>query len=276
MRWLFTYLLMIHCAVCSADEPTALDMAADAFKRKEYDQALKYADKAVAEGKNKAKSHFLRGLIEMELRQFANAASDFTKTLESNPRAAEALDMRGTAHFKMGKIKESLADFDKFIDVKPAAGAGHWRRGLTLYYADEFAKGVTQFTTSDREAPNDVENGIWHFLCNARAKGVDKARGEMLKVESDPRGPYFMRIYDLFAGKAKPDEVLAAAEAGTVNADLRKVQRFYANYYVGMYYESIGEAKKSLESLKTAVEKYPIGHYMMDVARVHIKLRDKN
>src|SRR5262249_50515095 len=153
------------------------------------------------------------------------------------------------------------------------AGPAHWRRGLTLYYADEFAKGVAQFTTSDKEEPNDVENAVWNFLCDAKVKGVEKARGDMLKVAKDPRGPYFMKIYDLFRGSAKPDEVFTAAEAGNVKDELRKEQRFYANYYVGMYYECVGEPKKSLEYLKTAVEKYPIGHYMMDVARVHIQLR---
>ena len=163
------------------------------------------------------------------------------QAIAADPKLGVAYDKRGTAQFKLGKIKESLADFDRFIELVPKEGPKHWRRGLTLYYADDFAKGVAQFTTSDKEEPNDVEN--------------------------------FMKIYDLFRGTAKPEDVFAAAEAGNVKDDLRKKQRFYANYYVGMYYECVGEPKKSLEYLKTAVEKYPIGDYMMDVAKVHIQLR---
>ena len=195
------------------------------------------------------------------------------QAIAADPKLGVAYDKRGTAQFKLGKIKESLADFDRFIELVPKEGPKHWRRGLTLYYADDFAKGVAQFTTSDKEEPNDVENAVWHFLCNAKVKGLDKARGNMLKVQNDERGPYFMKIYDLFRGTAKPEDVFAAAEAGNVKDDLRKKQRFYANYYVGMYYECVGEPKKSLEYLKTAVEKYPIGDYMMDVAKVHIQLR---
>jgi len=215
------------------------------------------------------------GQAHMEKREFAQAIADFTKAIELDPKLAVAYDARGTAYFKTGEIKKSLADFDKFIALNPKAAAAHWRRGLTLYYADEFAKGVAQFTTSDKAEPNDVENAVWHFLCNARAQGIDKARGEMLKVKNDPRGLYMMKIYEMFKGVAKPEDVFAAAEAGDVKDALRKEHRFYANYYVGMYYEAVGEPKKSLEYLKTAVEKYPIGHYMMDVARVHIKLREK-
>ena len=132
---------------------------------------------------------------------------------------------------------------------------------------------MAQFTTSDKEEPNDVENAIWHFLCNARATSVAKARGAMLKVAKDPRGEYMMKCYEMFRGTAQPADVFAAAEAGAANDEVRKEQRFYAHYYVGMYYEALGEPKKSFAQLRIAVEKYPIGHYMMDVARVHIKLR---
>src|SRR5437870_4088134 len=98
------------------------------------------------------------------------------QAISADPKYGPAYDARGTAHFKLGKIKESLADFDKFIELVPTEGGKHWRRGLTLYYADEFAKGVAQFTMSDKAAPEDVENAIWHFLCNAKVVGLEKAR----------------------------------------------------------------------------------------------------
>ena len=240
MRRLAPLVLLLAIAPVRADSAKDLiEQANTALKKGDAAGALKLADQAIA----------------------------------ADPKAAAAYDARGTAHFKLGKIKESLADFDKFIELVPQAAAAHWRRGLTLYYAKEFEKGVAQFTTSDKEEPNDVENAVWHFLCDAKVKGVEKARGDMLKVQKDPRGPYFMKIYKLFSGTAKPEDVLAEAEAGTATAERRNEQRFYANYYVAMYYECVGEPKKSLESMKTAVEKYPIGHYMMDVAKVHILLR---
>lgn len=211
----------------------------------------------------------------LEKKDFDEAVRLTTKALEADPKNAEAYDLRGTAQFKLGKIKESLADFDKQIELAPAAGPAHWRRGLTLYYAEKFADGVKQFTSSDKAEPEDVENAVWHFLCNARVQGLKKAQGEMLKVAKDPRGEYMMKIYQMFKGEAKPEDVFKSAEAGNVNDNVRKEQRFYANYYVSMFCEATGEPKKSLEYMKTAVEKYPIGHYMMDVANVHLKLRDK-
>src|SRR5947209_5604591 len=128
----------------------------------------------------------------------ADAVKLASQAIEADPKNAKAYDLRGTAHFKLAKITESLADFDKQIELDLKAGPAHWRRGLTLYYADKFADGVAQFTTSDKEEPNDVENAVWHFLCNAKVKGLEKARGDMLKVKKDPRGEYMMKIYQLF------------------------------------------------------------------------------
>jgi len=252
-----------------------LDKARDAYGAKKLDEAFKLVESAIAANPKSPEAHFLRANILTQQRDFEKAIVDYTRVLELAPDFAPALDQRGTAYFKLAKITESLVDFDRYIKARPEAAAAHWRRGLTLYYAQKFADGVAQFTTSDTQEPNDVENAVWHFLCNARVQGVEKARPGFLKVKRDPRGPYMMKIYEMFKGEAKPEEVFAAAEAGQADDERRTEQRFYANYYVGMYYEAVGEPKKSLEHLKKAVEMYPIGHYMMDVARVHIKLRSK-
>ena len=66
-----------------------------------------------------------------------------------------------------------------------------------------------------------------------------------------------------------------AISSGTFGDDARRSRRFYADFYVAMYYEALGEPQKSLEFIKNAVEKFPIGDYMMDVARVHLQLRGK-
>jgi lipoprotein NlpI len=82
-------------------------------------------------------------------------------------------------------------------------------------------------------------------------------------------------IYEMFAGRSTPDDVLAAAEAGDVSASERNSRRFYAHLYVGLYLEAAGDATRSLDQVLLAAEKYPIGHYMADVARTHVRLRDK-
>ena len=66
----------------------------------------------------------------------------------------------------------------------------------------------------------------------------------MLKVGKDDRVP-MMVVYDLFLGKCKPADVMAAAEAGECAAERRKQQLFYAHLYLGLYYDVVGDKTQS-------------------------------
>jgi lipoprotein NlpI len=206
--------------------------------------------------------------------RYPQAVAAFTRCLERDPKQVEAWEGRGVAHFFAGQFKESVADFDRAIELQPDLAPGHWRRGISLYYAGEFEKGKKQFEGYEKVDTNDVENAVWHFLCVARKDGVEKARKGILKIGKDRR-PVMMQVYDLFRGTAKPADVLAAAEAGDLKDEERRSARFYAHLYLGLYYEVTGEKKPAAEHMALAAEKYRIGHYMGQVARVHHELLSK-
>lgn len=115
--------------------------------------------------------------------------ADYTRLIEIDPLNAEAYDARGSEQFKRGKVAESVADFDRFLKLRPREANGHWRRGISLYYAGKFEAGRDQFRGYEAVDTNDVENAVWHFLCNARLVGVEKARKEVLKIGRDSRVP---------------------------------------------------------------------------------------
>jgi lipoprotein NlpI len=251
-----------------------LQQAVRALKNKEADKAVKLADKAIAADPKDARGYLLRGAGYEILRQHDKAIADFTRCLERDPKLAQAYDHRGSEQFILGHIKESLDDFDKFLKLQPKAAPGHWKRGISLYYAGRYEAGRQQFKDGDKVFANDVENAVWHFLCNAKLKGIDKARGEMLKIGKDDRVP-LMKIYDLFLSKCKPADVMEEAEAGVVPAELRKHQLFYAHLYLGLYYDALGDKPKALEHMNLAAGKYRLG-YMGDVAHVHAELLRKD
>ena len=94
------------------------------------------------------------------------------------------------------------------------------------------------------------------------------------KIGPDSRIP-MMKIYDMIAGKAKPDEVIETAEKAKLDKEDLNEALFYAHLYVGLNYEAEGNAKKCEEHLRTAVEKHKISHYMWDVGNVHLLLMKK-
>ncbi len=198
----------------------------------------------------------------------AEAVAALTRAIELDPKAADAYDLRGSEQFKLGRIDESIADFDKFLALRPDQTAGHWRRGISYYYAGRFKEGQKQFEGYQSVDASDVENVVWRFLCMARADGIEKARRELLKIGDDRRVP-MRQIYELFAGRLKPEDVLAAAKAGDPKPEQLNERLMYAHLYVGLYYEAAGDKTKAKEHITTAAQKHKIGHYMWDVARVH-------
>jgi lipoprotein NlpI len=248
-----------------------LKEAQTAFGKGKTEQAIALAGKAIELDPTSTKAWLIRATFYREDRKPKKAIADYTKVLRLDPKSVEAYSGRGGEHFKLGRIKESIADFDKQIALKPADNASHWRRGISYYYAGRFDDGWKQFEDGKTVYKDDVENAVWHFLCLARSAGVKKAQKAMLKIGKDPRVP-MMEIYAFYAGKAKPEDVLASAMKVDKDAksEVRKEQLFYAHLYLGLYYEVTGNNKRAKEHMKKAAKDYAIGHYMGDVARVHL------
>ena len=185
--------------------------------------------------------------------------------------ATRVLQLRGEEHFRRARIAESIADFDRQVKLQPDQAAAHWQRGIAYYYAGEYAKGARQFEHHQTVNPQDAENAAWHFLCIVRApKGSPEvARKKLIRVTRDSRAP-MAQIQNLFAGTMTPDEVLRATE------DSQDTAKFYADLYVGLYYDALGRDDDSFRLIARAADNPAAkNNYMGDVARVHVVLRKK-
>jgi lipoprotein NlpI len=218
-----------------------------------------------------ARKAFDRGVKLLNERDNAGAAKAFTEAIGADPDLADAYDRRGDARLKLGQFKDAIADFDAYLKAVPKFAPEHWRRGIALYYAGRYEDGVKQFETHKTVNPQDVENAAWHYLCNSKVVGREKARASLIAVTKDRRVP-MAEVQKLFAGVLKPADVLAAAEKLDAATDVGSEARFYAHLYVGLWYAAEGDEKQAKEHITTAAEKYKIGHYMWDVANVHAGL----
>jgi len=249
-----------------------LEQARAAATARQFDEAIKLATRALDAAPDDAEALALRAELYVETKQPAKAVADYDRLIAKHPQAAQYIDRRGDAYLVLGKMTEAIADFDRALTLTPAKKPEHWRRGIALYYAGRYKDGVEQFELHQTVNRNDVENAVWHYLCNAKVVGPDKARSALIPIRGDPRVP-LMTVHALFAGNARPEDVLKEATAGNVSAERKKTQLFYAHLYLGLYYESVGDAKASLEHMTKAATEYGNPHYMGDVARVHVQLR---
>ena len=171
---------------------------------------------------------------------------------------------RGMARFVANDLKGSIEDFDRAAELDPRVAPQLWQRGISYYYVGEYRKGHEQFELHQTVNPNDVENGAWHFLCLARAEGLEEARKRTLPIGRDGRVP-MAEVWRLFRGQGSADEVMAAAQRDGSND-----ARLYARLYLGLYYAALGDKDKEKQHIREAAKNAP-QHYMGSVARVHAK-----
>jgi lipoprotein NlpI len=182
-------------------------------------------------------------------------------------QSPQALLDRAIEDFENGRITESVAGFDQLVKVLPAFAPQLWQRGIALYYAGRYADCRAQFESHRTVNPNDVENAVWHYLCVARAESPARARAALLPVGPDSRVP-MRQVYQLFRGDLKPEQVVSAAGS-------QASAQFFAQLYLGLYYEAQGDARRALEHMTAAAaDRFAAaGGYMHTVARIHLQQR---
>ena len=207
-------------------------------------------------------------------RDSPQAIAKLTELVSQQPNQAEAYYLRGREYLRVGKFAESVADFDRYVTLRPQVASQMWERGIACYYAGQVAEGAAQFASYQSFDGNDVEDAVWHMLCCARIDGLEAARKGALRVRQDPRIP-MTQVNLLFRGELSVAEVLSAAESQTPTAVAGTGARFYANLYVGLFYEMTGKASLAQQHLHAAVHEHRIDNFMWDVAKIHLERLDK-
>jgi lipoprotein NlpI len=273
--FIFAAMGLLPNGVFAAEQPSFEELqrqAKQAFVAGKTNEAFELVTRAISLEPQKPHGYFIRGRFHEDNHEPAKAIADYDQVIKLDPHLPDAWQNRGSEHFKLGHIKESIADFDKFIELVPEQGPYHWQRGIAYYYAGRFEEGRKQFESHQTVNSNDVENAVWHFLCVARASGLEKARAVLIPIKGDARVP-MMEVHSLFAGKLKPEDVLKAARAENLSLLRLNRQLFYAHLYLGLYFEAKGDDQQAREHISKAAGQYQTGDYMGDVARVHLQLR---
>ncbi|MBL8890682.1 MAG: PQQ-binding-like beta-propeller repeat protein [Planctomycetaceae bacterium] len=205
-------------------------------------------------------------------REAALAALD--GLLAQYPDEVFAYYQRGCLKCWMGDFQGSVDDFDRYISRRPEVEQRLWERGISQYLVGQYQAGAKQFELYQTYHDNDVENSVWRYLCQVKVDGKEVAKQQLLPIRNDPRVP-LMDIYRLFQGQGSVDDVLAAISAGDPQESELASRRFYGHYYLGLYFDSLGDREQAIKHVKLALEvpaESPrVSRYMWDVAKVHLK-----
>ncbi|KAL8208895.1 hypothetical protein R6Q57_008307 [Mikania cordata] len=193
-----------------------------------------------------------------------------TGGVSDSSRQALIAIRRGMILFRQGDVVGSVAEFDHAIQLDPRQKAYLWQRGLSLYYLDRFEEGAEQFRIDVAHNPNDTEESIWCFLCEAQLYGSAEARKRFLEVGRDPR-TVMREAYNMFKYGGDPEKLVDMFSKG------HESECFYASLYAGLYYESQNEADKAkVHMVASCKSSYGLrsDDYMASLAKVHCICRN--
>jgi lipoprotein NlpI len=196
------------------------------------------------------------------------------KQIEQHPDDVELYSQRGDVHFFLGEFDDAVADYDRMVELQPELDASHWRRGIAYFYAGQYEQAAGQFERYHTFDNVDRENGIWRFLSQVKAYGLEEAREGLLKYDKDDREP-FPDVYRLFAGAITPGEILQHIAEASISESERDKRLFYAELYIGLNYAVEDKPDEARPHLQAAArnqwgESAGYGpHYMWRVAGLH-------
>ena len=193
--------------------------------------------------------------------------------LAKEPGSVALLSRRGDELLFQGRFDEAVRDFERTIAIDPAQDVRHWRLGIAYYFAGKYEQSARQFAKYHAYDGRDRENGIWKYMADVRASGRQRARESMLTYTQFDREP-FPSLYEMFAGKKAPDEVLTELKAKGLPND--GAPTFFGRYYTGVNEALAGNLPRACELVEAAVNN-PWGQraegggaYMWRVAKLHL------
>ena len=93
-----------------------IEKSLEEIKRGNYEEAIKFATKAIEINQNNEEAYFYRGLAFSSKKNFLAATEDYSKAIELNPKANYFL-VRGESFFKSNNKLKALSDFQKVIEI---------------------------------------------------------------------------------------------------------------------------------------------------------------
>ena len=102
-------------------------------------------------------AYYNRGIAYYAKDQYEQAISEFTKTIEINPKRAKAYYNRGIAYAKKDLYDQAISDYDKALEISPGDTKAHLSRGAI--YCDvksEYDQAISDYSKALEINPGDT------------------------------------------------------------------------------------------------------------------------
>jgi tetratricopeptide (TPR) repeat protein len=180
------------CAAAPRDSGLRLELANARLKRddspEQVREALADLNKVIASGADSSRVRYLRGQVQLALKNPSEALGDASRAIALDPKSADAYFLRGRARLELDQAIAARSDFNQAIQLNPDHRAAHFWRGFVLRERDP-KNALADFTRA-----YELEADPWALYYRAgcllalgRRDEAETAYSDALTLAHDPQ-----------------------------------------------------------------------------------------
>ena len=159
------------------------------FKKKDFQEALYLSDKLIEKKKNIPFLLNLNGLINLNLKNWQNAASVFQKAIDFDDKYVEAYNNIGVAYSHMGEDEKAVKNYNRAIQIKKDYSNAY--NNLASHYDDigNYNDAVKNYVNALEFDPKhmNAQNNLIHLINffdpkKFKNNSIIKANNEIKKI----------------------------------------------------------------------------------------------
>lgn len=140
-----------------------------------YDKAISVYDKWLETFPRDYIAYMERGNVFMEKGQYDQAILDYNKSLEINPKGADAAyKNRGNAYYMKGQYDQAISDYSKSLETNPRDAWAYVNRGNAYYMKGQYDKAILDYNKALEINPRHASayNRLAWLLATAKEPGI--------------------------------------------------------------------------------------------------------
>ena len=128
----------------------------DAYKKGDYQKAIKYYTYFIEEYPNYSGAYINRGNAKDDLEDYRGAIQDYNKEIEINPSNDFAYNNRGFVKSKLEDYRGAIQDYNKAIEINPNNDFAYHNRGIAKKILEDYRGAIQDFNKAIEINPNYV------------------------------------------------------------------------------------------------------------------------
>lgn len=178
------------------------EKAVELYKQNKYVDAQNALTEIIDANPRYEKAFYQRAQVFIYFKDYTKAENDLVKVIEINKTfVTEAQADLGSIYLTQKKYQETADLYSKVIVKSPDLIEAYYRRGVSYYELEDYAKACADFDMVYRKNQNDIGTKYYVALCKLEFKEYENAiklLNEVIVAQPKNADAYFYRAYANF------------------------------------------------------------------------------